>query len=388
MVHAWPSGIVALVPVYNHHQAVGVVVAQLRAVGASVLVIDDGSTDGSHAVAEQAGGTVHRLHRNCGKGEALRTGLALASSLGYQHAVSVDADGQHPTAAALRLACAAGSPTTILVGCRDMQLAPRVSRFGRWWSNLWVWLCCGAWVGDSQSGLRAYPLPNATRLAVRAGHYAWEVEVLVRAVWAGLSVEHLPVPVIYPPDRVSHFHAARDNLRTAWAFFRLSLRRFWPWHERLAMGTPRRWRQILGGNLAPAKTAQACALGAALGIAPLPGMQMMLCIALAWRWRLNIPLTVLISNHTFGPMLALWYAVATALGLRLITREPLRTAFQHIHGELLHAHGWHDILVPLRSCLAAWLLGSVVLMAVVAPLAGLVGYLVARRAQRAPRPAP
>ena len=60
MVHAWPSGIVALVPVYNHHLAVGVVVAELRALGAPVLVIDDGSTDGSSAVAEQAGGTVHR----------------------------------------------------------------------------------------------------------------------------------------------------------------------------------------------------------------------------------------------------------------------------------------------------------------------------------------
>jgi uncharacterized protein (DUF2062 family) len=382
MAQSWPDGVVALIPVYNHQDAVGRVVAELRALGAVVLVVDDGSSDDSGARAAAAGAVVHRLHRNSGKGEALRTGLRLAHDQGYHQAVSVDADGQHPTAAAATLAQAARSTTTILVGRRDMALAPRVSRFGRWWSNLWVYLCCGAWVGDSQSGLRAYPVELSTRLPVRAGHYAWEVEVLVRAVWAGMAVVSLPVPVIYPPDRVSHFHAARDNARMSWAFFLLSIRRFWPWHARLVPRQPSRLRELFTGNLDPRKTAQACALGAAMGIAPLPGLQMAAAAWLAWRLRLNLTVTLLVSNHSFGPMLALWYAAATALGLRILSHQGLTAAFLQLHRQLQHAHGWHQVLIPLRTCLGAWLLGCGILMAVVAPVAGLIGYLVARRLVR------
>jgi glycosyltransferase involved in cell wall biosynthesis len=383
---AWPARMVALVPVYNHHAQVGAVVRGLRALGAPVLVVDDGSTDGSGDEAAAAGAELHRLPTNRGKGEALRAGLALAAERGYAQALSCDADGQHPPEAAIALARSATETEAMHVGRREMRSAPRVSRFGRWWSNLWVWICCGWWVGDSQSGLRVYPLPATSKLPVRAGHYAWEVEVLVRAAWAGLPVRFITVPVIYPPDRVSHFHAARDNLRTSLAFHRLVWRRLLPWPHRKLVTRRRvplraRLREVLTANLSPWQVAGACALGAALGVAPLPGLQMASCVWLAWLLRLNVPLTLLVSNHSFGPMLAVWYALATAIGLNLLTGVPLSQAMPDLHHRLHDAVGWPGILAVLRDSFASWLLGCALLMVVLGLVAGFLGFLVAEVAR-------
>ncbi|HYE05265.1 MAG TPA: glycosyltransferase [Planctomycetota bacterium] len=222
----WPAGLAALVPVFDHVATVGGVVAGLRAMGAPVLVIDDGSSDGSGAAATAAGGVVVRQAPNAGKGAALARGLRLLADQGFVQALTVDADGQHPLPEAGRLArAAAAEPAALHVGSRDMQRAPRASRFGRRWSDLWVRIACGAWPGDAQSGLRCYPLPITTTLAIGARRYSWEVEVLVRAAWAGVALRPLPVAVLYPADRVSHFRAVADNARTAWTFTRLVTRR-------------------------------------------------------------------------------------------------------------------------------------------------------------------
>lgn len=216
----WPADLVVLVPVYNHAATVGAVVAAARALGAAVLVVDDGSTDGSGEVV--AGAIVVRLERNRGKGAALARGLAEAASRGYARALACDADGQHPPeAVALLAGTAAADPAALWLGVRRMGHAPLASRIGRWWTNVGTWLACGLWPRDNQTGLRIYPLPAMDRLAVRAGRYSYEVESTVRAVWAGIAVRTCEVPVLYPVDRVSHFRGWRDSLRAFATFARL-----------------------------------------------------------------------------------------------------------------------------------------------------------------------
>lgn len=220
-VPAWPQGIVAIVPVFNHGSSVGGVVAGLGALGASVIAIDDGSTDDSAAAARSAGAQVITLERNTGKGAALRAGLRAAS--GCPTVISVDADGQHAASDALRLACAAAAePGALHIGVRDLGAAPWSSRIGRRLSNTGVRLCCRAAPGDSQSGLRAYPTAAILALDIRAGRFAWEVEVLVRAVRAGIPLRQLPVACAYPRDRVSHFASLRDSLRLCGVVARLA----------------------------------------------------------------------------------------------------------------------------------------------------------------------
>jgi glycosyltransferase involved in cell wall biosynthesis len=92
------AGFAFVIPVYNHARNVGQVVQAAMDSGAPVVVVDDGSTDGSgDAAARIAGATVLRHEKNLGKGAAILTGLATvaAPSIGARFAVTVDADGQH-----------------------------------------------------------------------------------------------------------------------------------------------------------------------------------------------------------------------------------------------------------------------------------------------------
>lgn len=187
--------------------------------------------------------TLLRHRTNQGKGAALLTGFAEAARFA-DWAITLDADGQHDPMDALALIRAI--PTgrrCIVVGHRqrmDVAVAPWTSRFGRGFSNFWVWSAGGPRVADSQSGFRIYPLPETPRLGVKARRYQFEVEVLVRATWAGLPVIEAPVSVDYRPGgrRISHFRPFRDFLRNSEVFNRL----IW---NRLLLGRAARRRHVL-----------------------------------------------------------------------------------------------------------------------------------------------
>jgi hypothetical protein len=114
----------------------------------------------------------------------------------------------------------------IVVGRRrgmDGADVPWTSRFGRGFSNFWVWMSGGPRLNDTQSGFRIYPLPETLDLNVRARRYQFEVEVLVKAHWADLSVEEAEIGATYPPGsgRISHFRPFVDFLRNTLVFARL-----------------------------------------------------------------------------------------------------------------------------------------------------------------------
>ena len=210
----WPQDLVVLVPVYNHAATVGAVVESARTLGAPVLVVDDGSTDGSGAAALAAGAEVLIHVKNLGKGAALALGLQAAAARGYARVLACDADGQHPPAAVAALMLAAEADRRALwLGVRAMREAPLASRIGRWWTSVATWLACGAWPHDNQTGLRIYPLPGMPALGVRADRYSYEIEATVRAVRAGIPLRTCGVPVLYPKDRISHFRSWRDTWR-------------------------------------------------------------------------------------------------------------------------------------------------------------------------------
>jgi hypothetical protein len=382
---------IALVPVYNHVRTVAAVAQGLAGLGAPVLVIDDGSSDGSGEAARAIGIEVLTVPVNRGKGAALRAGFAWAAERGYRQALTCDADGQHPLAEAERLAAAARDQETIYIGSRDMARAPTVSRVGRWWSNLWTWIACGVWPGDSQSGLRVYPLPHSCRLPATADRYSFEVEVLIRGAWAGLHVRTLPVAVLYPADRVSHFHKLTDNWRTSCTFTRLVMRRLWPKrHERLVerprLTLRQRMHAIFTSGLAPWPAAAACALGAGIGVAPVPGLQFGLAAFLSWRLALNMPLVLLTSNLSFGPLLGVWGALSSALGVWMRTGQSPIVSYHAIFSEFqarqAATHSIREQVMAItelmKTFIADWLLGSLVVVPVVALIAGALGYAVFR----------
>ena len=240
--HPPHSDFAVVVPVYNHGRTVVNVVRRIVELGFAVFVVDDGSTDlDPRGLASVAGVRLLRHGANRGKGAALTTGFGAAAKAGFAWAVTLDADGQHrPEEIGTLIAAIAEGTRPIVVGQRENMLgagAPWTSRFGRGFSNFWIRSSGGPPTTDTQSGFRIYPLPETLSLWVVARRYQYELEVLVRAAWAGIPVIEAPVSVIYRPEggRVSHFHPFFDFLRNTGTFTRLIVRRIFGCHG------PSRW---------------------------------------------------------------------------------------------------------------------------------------------------
>jgi glycosyltransferase involved in cell wall biosynthesis len=225
-----------VVPAYDAEPAIEGVVSGLQAVWpdrGAIVVVDDGSRDATAAIAERAGARVIRHEYNRGKGAALRTGLWAAKEMGYVAAVTVDADGQHPPAEALRMHRCCDDLDALVIGVRDLLAAgaPRNSQLSNRFSNLVLSGFTGLWLSDTQCGLRRYPIEATLALAGHEDGYGYEAEVILRAAFNGLPIVEIPVDVYYPPpeERITHFDSVRDPTKIVWRVVRtvLSTRSRW-----------------------------------------------------------------------------------------------------------------------------------------------------------------
>jgi glycosyltransferase involved in cell wall biosynthesis len=183
----------------------------------AIVVVDDGSTDGTLEVARASGAHVVHCPKNAGKGAALVRGLEQALALGFTVAVTVDADGQHPASSARELIAASDDPRALVLGVRDLARdgAPGKNRFSNGVSNFFLSLFSGRRLRDTQCGLRRYPVRETLALRAQASGYAFEAEVILRSLAAGLPLVEHPVRVVYPAEehRVTHFDSVRDPAR-------------------------------------------------------------------------------------------------------------------------------------------------------------------------------
>ena len=208
-----------IVPAFDAEKTLARVIDDLRsalpALANEILVIDDGSRDATARVAAEAGCQVVSHGQNRGKGAALRTGLATAHARGRLVAVTVDADGQHPAEEARRVLLASSNPDALVLGIRRLAAAgaPRKNQVSNEISNYFISRFAGRPLRDTQCGLRRYPIGKTLQLAPRGEGYDFEAEVLLRAVWAGVEIVEEEIRVLYPEDRVTHFHVVRDPWR-------------------------------------------------------------------------------------------------------------------------------------------------------------------------------
>jgi len=217
-----------IVPAYEAAASIARVLDELTATlpcaPGSIVVVDDGSTDDTAGLAERAGAHVVRCGRNGGKGAALVRGLEEAASLGFGVALTVDADGQHPASSAAQLLAASPDPKVLILGIRDLARdgAPRKNRFSNGISNFFLSLFAGQVLKDTQCGLRRYPVGETLALGARATGYAFEAEVILRAIAAGIEIVERPVRVFYPPEeeRLTHFDSVKDPMRIIGAVVR------------------------------------------------------------------------------------------------------------------------------------------------------------------------
>lgn len=242
-----------VVPTKDNAPTVGDVVQQSVALGYDVVVVDDGSSDGSGDRARAAGATVLVHPVNLGKGAALLTALRWADTNGYSHIVALDADGQHyPADIPKFVEAARAEPSAIVAGTRDMRTAPGRSKFGQRFSNFWIWAETGWTVEDSQCGFRVYPVAPVLALGLRGGRYEFEVDVVVRGLWAGIPVLDLACNVFYPPkeERQTSFRPFVDISRITLLNLRLLAERIvWPprWRRHRSLRSTR-WQDHHHGS--------------------------------------------------------------------------------------------------------------------------------------------
>ncbi|MEE4356078.1 MAG: glycosyltransferase family 2 protein [Desulfococcaceae bacterium] len=224
-----------VIPVYNHEEMAPKVIRECRDSGFPVFAVDDGSTDRTYERIKNIR-NIHLLRHpvNRGKGAALLSGFSAAFSMpgrNIRYAISIDADGQHNPAEIPRLIRAVSvREPVIILGMREGMPGkdvPWTSRFGREFSNFWVWCAGGRKCSDSQSGFRVYPLPESMQMGVKARRFQFEVEILAKAAWKGIPVREVPVSVNYRPGsrRVSHFRPLIDFIRNSNTFTRLIFQR-------------------------------------------------------------------------------------------------------------------------------------------------------------------
>jgi glycosyltransferase involved in cell wall biosynthesis len=217
-----------IVPAYQAAASLGAVIDDLAETlsceRTSILVVDDGSTDDTATIAAKAGAHVVRERVNRGKGVALVRGLEEARSLKFEVALTVDADGQHPARSAAELLRASSDPRDLVLGVRDLVKdgAPPKNRFSNGVSNFFLSAFSGRPLRDTQCGLRRYPVETTLALGGRAAGYAFEAEILLRAIAGGVRIVEHPIDVVYPPEheRVTHFDSVRDPMRIIAAVLR------------------------------------------------------------------------------------------------------------------------------------------------------------------------
>ncbi len=206
---------IVVIPCFQGAASVGDVVRGARGSGLPVVVVDDGSTDGSAAVAEAAGATVLRHPANRGKGAALASGFAYAKERGADAVLSMDADGQHDPAEIPALAAAhERNPEALVIGVRSFRPEdmPRRSRVGNRISTWWISRYAGRRYRDTQSGFRVYPRALFD-VPLRSTRFETETELLLRAAKMKLPLVEVPIQTIYREDHSSHFHGFRDTMR-------------------------------------------------------------------------------------------------------------------------------------------------------------------------------
>jgi glycosyltransferase involved in cell wall biosynthesis len=209
--------ICALIPAFNEAPYIADVVERARQYVAEVVVIDDGSRDGTADIARAAGATCLQSAENRGKASALRTGLTYAREYNFTNVFTLDGDGQHlPDDIPVMLRVAEETGADLIIGARHFDLGRMPS--SRYFSNVIGSRLASALVGceihDSQSGFRLFRLDKLDGAKLRSRYYEFEMEVLIKMARSGCTIAHAPIRTIYYEGHArSKMKPVRDTVR-------------------------------------------------------------------------------------------------------------------------------------------------------------------------------
>ncbi len=206
--------ICAIIPAYNAEATIGTVVRGALKHVPVVIVVDDGSTDNTTERAVEAGAEVTTLSRNRGKGNALKVLFKTAVDMGFDAAISIDADGQHDTEDLPRFIHEYRlHPNDLITGSRTLTATnmPRARYNAMQVARFYISLAANQFIDDTQCGFRLYPLEMIKRLPLVTEGYITEAEILIKAGDMGVGIRSVTIGAIYN-NYVSHFSAVADGI--------------------------------------------------------------------------------------------------------------------------------------------------------------------------------
>ena len=363
-----------IVPTYNNHKTLRKVLDSVLDFTSNVIIVNDGSTDETSEILKSYSALTQIHHpENLGKGRALRNGFRKAIEMKFEYAITIDSDGQHFASDIPNfIAEIQKEPNSLLIGSRNMRQenVPKKSSFGNKFSNFWFKFETGIKLEDTQSGFRLYPL-NLIPKKFYTNKFEFEIEVIVRSAWKGITVKNIPIQVLYDPaERVSHFRPFHD-------FTRISIFNTVLVTNALLYIKPRDFfrrakkkgfkkfflEDILESKDSNFKKSAAIALGIFIGISPFWGFQTILLFTFAALFKLNKVIAYLSSNVSFPPFIPFIIYGSLKMGSYFVSTDAPLILDSSI------------TLDDIQKNATQYIVGSLILASVSALFFGLLSYL-------------
>jgi len=238
--------ITAAIPCYNEERFIGDLVLQTRGLVDQVIVVNDGSQDGTSLVARAAGAMVVDHSVNKGYGQAIMSCFQAARASGSDILVTLDGDNQHtPDEITALISPIVRGEADIVIGSRFLKESPQTNmqRYRRFGIRAITWLCnvgSPVKVTDSQSGFRAYRMSVLESITLTDRRMGVSVELLIKAREKGFVIRELPISCRYH-SKSSKQNPVSHGLGVVLAVIVFRLKNIWPAHGASS-------RSAVGGN--------------------------------------------------------------------------------------------------------------------------------------------
>lgn len=375
-----------IMPTYNNAKTLRGVVDGVLQYTHNLIVVNDGAKDDTASILKEFPQIrIINIHKNKGKGNALKEGFKLALLENYKFAITIDSDAQHfpnDLPVFIQALEAEDDDAVLLIGSRNMKQlgVPKGSSFGNKFSNFWFWFETGHKLEDTQSGYRLYPLAVIKDLKLFTTKFEYETEIIVKSAWRDVTIKNIPIKVLYDQtERVTHFRPftdfARISLLNTWlvlvALFVIKPRDL---YRKLSKKGIRSFlvEDVLQSKDSPKTKALSIALGVFIGLSPFWGFHNVLAISLALIFKLNKVIAFMFSQISFLPFIPFILYASNETGNIVLGRNNSYSLEEMKHNFNIIEH------------LETYLVGSLVLATASAVIIGILGYLIILIFQKKP----